>query len=1040
MDNTIKKNIDIINFQNNFKFLKNELFFLSNEIVFLKDVLINISTNLLYLNNIKIYENLKYGYVTLYNEIEKIKILLNELPDVTYIKQIKSNIIDIKNIIDITNMIYKSKKLLLKYINHIAPYNMSFLYNLLFGFNWKNNFKSNEIELLLLLDRIFIPICVWDSSLHSTPVNYIINETKRPTFNKETIDNVIEMKDDKVSSIIIGNTNTFPSFLKSISEIILKDKNEVKQERVKDFKYDDIFCQFTNNMNVIFTKNNNSNSFVEDKNGFNVLLRINERIIVIQGITRDDILELYKTNPLIKKKLNDIFTYITNDIVYIPIEFKLNYINSLNIRDILISTNEVIINTMKKKYNDYKILQSKTLGVLINDFLLASKFRKLEILTLFLSGNSHDCMIGFLLYDILKMKDKTNICTEIYNSLHIFHKMKIDNTEITMKNEEEKLVKMSTEDISYERRINLLNVDNNIKNKAIEKLKSLKNNFQGDNKAQTWLDGFLKIPFGIYRSNKLLNFKKNIIEKINSTNATNLFSHEEINNFIKNNYKIDDTMTHEWNEYKVQKLNYLNDIRKKLDSTVYGHKEAKIQLERLVAQWINGETKGAVIGLWGPPGTGKTSLAKNGLSQCMIDDDNIKRPFGFLPIGGSVNGSTLVGHNYTYVGATWGRIVDILISSQCMNPIIFIDEIDKISNTEYGKEIVSILTHLTDSTQNDSFEDKYYSGIPLDLSKALIVFSFNDINMLDPILKDRITIIETKAYTIMEKIHIIQEYMLPEILKDVGFSKNEIIFNEEIIKYLIGTFTNEAGVRKIKEKLVDIVRDINLSMMHSSDNYNIPFIVEKKYIDNLFKNKPKMHINKIHKNPEVGLVNGLYATSSGVGGLTVIQVMKYPSDKMMELKITGQQGEVMKESVEYAMKIAYSLLNQDEQNKILEDSRNKNNFGLLIHTPDAGTKKEGPSAGTAMTLAIYSVLSNKKVDNKIALTGEIDLWKNVKMIGGVSAKLNGAKIAGVKLALIPKENEDDLNILRDEGNSPEDESFVVKLIETIEDVISICII
>ena len=196
----------------------------------------------------------------------------------------------------------------------------------------------------------------------------------------------------------------------------------------------------------------------------------------------------------------------------------------------------------------------------------------------------------------------------------------------------------------------------------------------------------------------------------------------------------------------------------------------------------------------------------------------------------------------------------------------------------------------------------------------------------------------------------------------------------------------------------------------------------------------------IHREPSVGLVNGLYATTTGTGGLTVIQVLKYPSDKMMELNITGQQGEVMKESVEYAMKIAYSLLSDEMKNMILKDSKNKKNFGLHIHTPDAGTKKDGPSAGTAMTLALYSVLTNTKVNNTIAMTGEIDLCRNVKAIGGVYAKLYGAKASGVKTVLIPRENIDDVEILRNDKISPEDENFKVRFIDTIEDVIRLCII
>mgnify|MGYP001443099861 CR=1 FL=1 len=168
--------------------------------------------------------------------------------------------------------------------------------------------------------------------------------------------------------------------------------------------------------------------------------------------------------------------------------------------------------------------------------------------------------------------------------------------------------------------------------------------------------------------------------------------------------------------------------------------------------------------------------------------------------------------------------------------------------------------------------------------------------------------------------------------------------------------------------------------------------------------------------------------------------MKYPSEKMLELNITGQQGDVMKESCEYALKIAYNLLTGEEKNTILENSKNKKNFGIHIHTPEAATKKDGPSAGAAMTLAFYSVLTNRKVNNKVALTGEIDLWKNVTAIGGVYAKLSGAKKAGVELALIPKDNMDDLEIIRNENNSPEDDTFEVKFIDNIRDVLEYCLI
>ena len=375
-----------------------------------------------------------------------------------------------------------------------------------------------------------------------------------------------------------------------------------------------------------------------------------------------------------------------------------------------------------------------------------------------------------------------------------------------------------------------------------------------------------------------------------------------------------------------------------------------------------------------------------------------------------------------------------------MNPIIFIDEVDKVSATEHGREIISILTHLTDSTQNDEFEDKYFSGIKLDLSKALIVFSFNDISLIDPILRDRITIIETNPLTIQDKEIIIQDYMLPSILKEVGFAKDEINISNDMIRHLVSTYTNEAGVRKIKEQIQEIVRDVNMNRFYDEDKFKLPYNIEEDYVKLLFENKPKIKVKGIPPEPCIGIVNGLYATTTGIGGLTMIQIVKYPSDKMLELTLTGKQGDVMKESVEYAKRIAFSLLTVEEQRKLIEDSKDKKSFGLHVHTPEAATPKDGPSAGAAMTLAIYSILSNKKVNNTVALTGEIDLCKNVTAIGGVGAKLNGAKRAGAKKALIPDDNLEDLEKLRRDGISPEDDEFQVFTIKHIDEVLKHCII
>ena len=1041
---SLEKINSIVVFQKKYRFMKSEMKQINSRVIFFKDTIMSMLNNLNNLNNVKIFENTNSSYILILEEIKKIKEMLDIFPEKLTFKNLKNKSLNYYSI----NLI-KVNNTIIKYFNHIAPENINYLLKILEGNNWISSFDENDIDKILFISRFFKPICVWHSLHHKEEVKFIENknvsssiERKRKSnrITKDILESLINKKSDNISSITIGDSS-IPSFLQSINDIIGQARKKVSIKRNNNYK--EINCVAVLDKNKItITKNKNSISLFEDKYGASVYMKLNNSYIVIQGLFKDDLLNISKTIPFVKDKFNSIKGVFNYEVLLVPKKFKMSYINILNLRDIMVCDTNELSEDVTKKYNDYKIIKNKPLLSLINEFLLASKYRKIDILTLLLMSEDEDKKIAFVLYDIFKTKDKKEVNKEIYNSLHYTIREQLDISKEAVLKQEEELSKIDSSDIPYQRRISLLKVDKSVKTKAFDKLKSIKNSFQGDNKAQSWLDGLLKIPFGVFRKSSIMTFKQDFIDKVNLASPNmNLKSEHQISQYINKLEETDkdNTLIEEWKKYNEDKKNYLVDVRKTLDEAVYGHKEAKVQLERIFAQWINGKSKGAIIGLQGPPGTGKTSLAKNGLSKCLKDDGGESRPFAFLPIGGSVNGSTLVGHNYTYVGSTWGRIVDVLISSKCMNPIIFIDEVDKVSNTDHGREIISILTHLTDLTQNDEFEDKYFAGVKLDLSQALIVFSFNNIQLIDPILRDRITIIETKPLTIVEKIEIIKNYMLPEILKDVGFEKGEIIFSEEIIKFLIETYTNEAGVRKIKEKIVEIVRDVNLNRFYD-DKFKIPYSVDEEYIKILFENKPKIRIKKIPDEPTIGLVNGLYATTTGIGGLTVIQVIKYPSTKMLELNLTGKQGDVMKESMDYALKIAFSLLPKELQDKIIEDSNNKKSFGLHIHTPEAAVPKDGPSAGAAITLAIYSMLTGKRVSNKVALTGEIDLCKNVTAIGGVYAKLNGAKRAGVTKALIPQENMEDLERLRRENISPEDENFVVKPIATIEDVLRECLV
>ena len=464
----------------------------------------------------------------------------------------------------------------------------------------------------------------------------------------------------------------------------------------------------------------------------------------------------------------------------------------------------------------------------------------------------------------------------------------------------------------------------------------------------------------------------------------------------------------EWLDYTYKKKDYLKNIDTILDKAVYGQKQPKLEIKRIIAQWINGEMKGYVFGFEGPPGTGKTSIAQKGISKCLLDESNNSRPFTFIALGGSSNGSTLEGHSYTYVGSTWGKIVDVLIESNCMNPIIFIDELDKVSKTEHGREIIGILTHLTDSSQNTEFCDKYFSGIKLDLSKVLFIFSYNDYSLIDPILADRIHRVKFTHLSKDEKIHIIQNYLLPELLETVGYPE-DLEFPNDVIEYIILNYTFEAGIRKLKEKIFEIIREINLRSILEEKNIKQ---VDKDLVDDIFEKKPKIVYKKIAKKPLIGLVNGLYATTSGIGGLTIIETFKTPSESKLSLILTGQQGDVMQESVKCAKTIAWNLIPSNIKSGILKEFDNSGNFGIHVHCPEAATPKDGPSAGTAITVAIISLLTNIPVKNNVALTGEIDLNGSVHQIGGLDFKIEGGKMAGADTILYPESNQQDVDIYK----------------------------
>jgi len=784
-------------------------------------------------------------------------------------------------------------------------------------------------------------------------------------------------------------------------------------------------------------------------------------------------------NSLFREKLFDSkYTKLYKGVnsLNIPYKFKHGYLQQLTYSDFVIKKPEKIIEMIDKDYEELKKISKTLISNLITEFTRYDNLKQRKIIILLLLSKEEDNIAANVLFETVRSK-------EMRDTFHwSIRKLLIEssNQKIIAK---KKLLCLEPNEMTHEERLIILKTTEKNKSKALTKVKELNSSRESASKAETYLNGFFKIPFGVYKEEHIFNLNQSLKNKfsclINLINTIKSIPQElelqfsvlskctsehlpnpkKISDFLEaidiyvnsesrlysktseERSQLDEIITATKDLYdsivrsREEKYEYLQSVKDTLNSAIYGQIEVKKQIEVIIAQWINGKTEGAVIGLQGPPGTGKTQIAREGIAKCIKDKDGTTRPFCFVPLGGARDGSVLEGHNYTYLGSQWGKLVDLLMDSKCMNPIIFFDEVDKVSTTPHGQDIINILIHLTDPTQNKEIYDKYFAGVELDFSKCLFIFSYNDPQLIDRVLRDRITEIKVKPLKLEEKIKIVSDYTVPQICENVGIDKSTLVFSEESIKYLISTYTFEAGMRKCIEKLKEIFRVCNyeqIVLFSNSTFFSLKTNIDQELIDRILKAHNKIIHKQIHTSPQIGLINGLYATAVGIGGITVIQVIKTLSDKKLGLELTGQQGNVMKESMVCAKTLAWNLLTDPQKQSIKDEMDGPAGpFGFHIHCPECATPKDGPSAGIAITTAIYSVLTSQPIKNYIAMTGEVDLIGNVKAIGGLDAKIAGAIQAGCTQVLIPRENEQDYEKLSKQIKN----SIEIVLVDKIQEVL-----
>lgn len=496
----------------------------------------------------------------------------------------------------------------------------------------------------------------------------------------------------------------------------------------------------------------------------------------------------------------------------------------------------------------------------------------------------------------------------------------------------------------------------------------------------------------------------NYIEKIRALNLSDEITEKlvgEAQKLVKMSYSsqeagvirsyLDTVLELPWNIRTKDKLD-IDKVEKQLDKDHYGLKKVKERITEIISvRALAPDVKGQIICLYGPPGVGKTSIGRS-------IADALGRKYVRISLGGVHDEAEIRGHRKTYIGAMPGRIAAALKQAKSMNPVMLLDEIDKMGS-DYKGDPASAMLEVLDSEQNTTFTD-HYLEIPLDLSDVLFITTANSLDTIPAPLLDRMEVIELSSYTREEKFNIAKKHLLPKQLKKHGEKPSTVKINDKALYSVIDFYTREAGVRKLERSIADICRKSAKKLVSGEKKVTVTdqniteFLGVKKYLP-----------EHLAAHDEVGLVNGLAWTS--VGGVTMpLEVLVL--DGTGKTEFTGSLGEVMKESAKIAVSLTRSLAK-----KYNIDPDFYKNKDIHVHAPEGAVPKDGPSAGVTLTTALVSALSGTPVRRDVAMTGEITLRGKVLAIGGLKEKTMAAYRAGVKTVCIPKENEPDIDELDD---------------------------